>query len=106
MPAKHFDMHAAMRTHLSQPTGAAALEGQQGISFAISSVSTETDVSSAIGCIDTVKDVSAIAGRDNGANTTPAITRTASSRRMAELLFTNVASHKLAATESPTLSLS
>lgn len=102
MPAKHFDMHAAMRTHLSQPTGAAALDGQQGMSFAISSVSAEPDVSSAISCIDTVKDVSAIAGRDNGANTTPAITRIASSRRMAGLLFTNVVSHRLAATESQT----
>lgn len=103
MPAKHFDMHAAMRTHLSQPTGAAPLDGQQGMSFAISSVSAEPDVSSAIGCIDTAKDASAIAGRDNGANTTPAITRTASSRRMAELLFTNAASHREGTTESPAL---
>lgn len=103
MPAKHFDMHAAMRTHLSQPTGTAVPDGQQGMSFAISSVSAEPDVSSAIGCIDMVKGVSAIAARDNGANTTPAITKTASSRRMAELLFTNVASHREATTESPRL---
>jgi hypothetical protein len=50
MPAKHLDMQAAMKTHLSQSTG--AFDGQHGMSFAISSVVAEADISSAIACIE------------------------------------------------------
>jgi hypothetical protein len=38
MPVKHLDRQAAMKTHLSQPTGIGALDGQHGMSSAISSV--------------------------------------------------------------------
>jgi hypothetical protein len=38
MPVKHLDMQAAMKTHLSQSTGAGTFDGQHGISLAISSV--------------------------------------------------------------------
>ena len=33
MPVKHLDMQAAMDTHLSQPIGTGALDGQHGMSF-------------------------------------------------------------------------
>ena len=62
MPVKHLDMQAAMKTHLSQSTGAGAFDGQHGISFAISSVVADGDISSAIACIDTSEDVSAMTG--------------------------------------------
>jgi len=77
-------MQAAMKTHLSQSTGAGAFDGQHGISFAISSVVADGDILCTIACIDTSEDVSAMAGRETGANARPAITRIASSRRMAE----------------------
>ncbi len=35
IPVKHLLMQAAMKTHLSQSTGAGAFEGQQGMSSAI-----------------------------------------------------------------------
>jgi hypothetical protein len=82
MPVKHLVMQAAMKTHLSQPMGAAAFDGQQGISLAISSEGANADIPSAMAVIDTSDDISAITGRDNGANASPAIMRIESSRRM------------------------
>ena len=87
-PVKHIDVQAAMKAHLSQPTGKGALDGgQHGMSLAISSVVSEADISSAtaciLSCIETSEDVPAITGREAGANTRPAIARIASSRRMA-----------------------
>lgn len=52
MPVKHFDMQAAMNTHLSQSTGIGAFDGQHGMSLAISSVIADGDISSAIACIE------------------------------------------------------
>jgi hypothetical protein len=75
-------MQAAMSTHLSQLIGAGALEGQQGISLAISSTVADMDISSAIAGIDRSEVGAATTGRDNGANTRPAIMKVASSRRM------------------------
>jgi hypothetical protein len=85
MPVKHLDRQAAMYTHLSQPIGAGALDGQHGMSFAISSVVADGDgdIPSDIACIDTSGAVSAMTGRETGANARPAITRVASNRRMA-----------------------
>ena len=100
MPAKHLDMQAAMKTHLSQSTGAGAFDGQHGISFAISSVVADGDISSAMACIGTSEGVAAITGRETGAKATPTIIRIASSRRMAKFRFTSLGSHKLAAMES------
>src|SRR6266851_115950 len=37
MPVKHLDTQAVTYTHLSQPIGAGALDGQHGMSLAISS---------------------------------------------------------------------
>jgi hypothetical protein len=95
-------MQAAMKTHLSQSTGAGAFDGQHGISLAISSIVSDEDISddvisSAIPCIEVCDDVSAMTGRETGANARPAIIKTASSRRMAELRFTRSSSHSLAA---------
>ena len=56
MPVKHFDMQIAINTHVSQPTGVGAFDGQHGISFAISSVMIEGDASSAIVCIEASDD--------------------------------------------------
>jgi hypothetical protein len=81
MPAKHTDPQAAMKTHLSQSTG--AFDGQHGISSAISSVVTDADISSAIACIEACGDAFAMTGRETGANARPAIIKIASSRRMA-----------------------
>ena len=58
MPVKHLDMQAAMKTHLSQSTGAGAFDGQHGMSLAISSVVADGDISSAIACIDSVRKTS------------------------------------------------
>ena len=88
MPVKHFDMQAAMKTHLSQSTGAGAFDGQQGISPAISSVVADGDISSAIACIEAWEDSPAMTGEDNGANTSPAIMMIASRRRMVIWQFT------------------
>jgi hypothetical protein len=41
MPAKHTDLQAVMKTHLSQSTGAGTFDGQHGISLAISSIVTD-----------------------------------------------------------------
>src|SRR5882672_6602177 len=60
MPAKHLDMQAAMKTHLSQSTGAGAFDGQHGISFAISSVVPDGDISFAMACIGTSEGFAAI----------------------------------------------
>ncbi len=90
MPVKHLDMQAAMNTHLSQSTGIGAFDGQHGISLAISSVMADGDISSAIGCIEAWEDGSAMTGRATGANARPAITRTASSRRMVKVGFTDL----------------
>jgi len=46
--AKYIDMQAAMKKHLPQSTGAGALDGQHGISLAISSIVSDAAVSSAI----------------------------------------------------------
>ena len=89
-PVKHFDMQADMKTHLSQSTGAGAFDGQHGISFAISPVAADGDNSSAMACIEAWKDASAMTGWETGANARPAIIKTASSRRMARLRFTDV----------------
>jgi hypothetical protein len=99
MPVKHFDMQAAMKTHLSQPTGAGAFDGQHGMSLAISSVMADGDISSAIACIEMSGDVSAMTGWETGANARPTINRIASSRRMVKLRLTNPDSHKIAANE-------
>jgi len=100
MPAKHLDMQAAMKTHLSQSTGAGAFDGQHGISFAISSVVPDGDISFAMACIGTSEGVPAMTGRETGAKARPTITRIASRRRMAKFRFTSLGSHKLAAMES------
>ena len=99
MPMKHLDMQAAIKTHMSQPAGTGAFDGQHGMSLAISSVAA-ADISSAIACIETSEGVAAMTGPAIGANARPAITKTASSRRMAECRFTGAGSHKRAAMES------
>ena len=84
MPVKYLDMQAAIHAHLSQSTGTGAFDGQHGMSFAISSIVSDEDISSAIAGIEACADTSAITGRETGARASPAIIRTASSRRMAE----------------------
>lgn len=101
MPVKQFDMQVDMKTHLSQSTGAGAFDGQHGISFAISSIVADGDIPSTMACIEAWEDASAITGCETGANARPAIIKTASSRRMARLRFTDLRSHKLAAMGSP-----
>jgi len=86
MPTKPKEVQAAMKTHLSQSTGAGAFDGQQGMSFAIS---TGSDMSGIV-CIDISGNISAMTGRETGANARPAIKRIASSRRMAKLRFTDL----------------
>ena len=93
MPAKHLDMQAAMNTHLPQSTGAGAFDGQHGISLAISSVMADGDISSTIEAWETG---SAMTGRETGANTRPAIIKTARRRRMAIWQLTPSKSHKIA----------
>src|SRR5512146_901657 len=104
MPAKHTEPQAAMNTHLSQSTGTGAFDGQHGMSPAISSIisadiSDEVIsgeaiggdvISSAIACVGPCKDVAAITGRATGASARPAITTTASNRRMAKIGFTTL----------------
>jgi hypothetical protein len=100
MPAKHFDMHADMNTHLPQSTDAGTFDGQHGISFAISSVVAGADISD-IACIDmSEENIFAMAGRETGAKARPAIKRIASSWRMAQLSFTGLNSHTLAVIET------
>ena len=71
-----------MKIHLSQPIGAGAFDGQQGMSPVIASAVGGADPSSVIADIDTSDTVPAMAGRATGARTRPAITEIASSRRM------------------------
>jgi hypothetical protein len=73
---------AAMKMHLSQPIGAGAFGGQQGMSPVIAPAVLGADPSSAMAGIDTSDAVAAMAGRANGAKTRPAIMNIASSRRM------------------------
>ena len=104
-PVKHMDVQAAMKTHLSQPIGGAgALDGQHGISLAISSVVSAADMSSAtaciLSCIDTSEAIGcAITGRETGANARPAITGITSSQRMTEFRFTKSGSRDQVAIE-------
>ena len=97
MPTKPRDVQAAMKTHLSQPTGVGAFDGQHGMSPAISSVISEADILSAIACIDMSANEAAMTGWDRGANARPAITRIASSRRMVKFRFTELESRNLVA---------
>jgi hypothetical protein len=83
-----------MNTHLSQSTGVGAFDGQQGISFAVSSAIADMDMSSAIAGTDASEDVPAMTGRENGASTSPAIMTIASSRRMVIWRFTSAKFHK------------
>jgi hypothetical protein len=94
MPVKHFVVQAAMKRHLSQPTGTAAFDGQHGISLAISPVVAVADIPSATAAIGPSDGTSAITGRDIGANASPAIIKIESSRRMVTFLFTLPGSHK------------
>jgi hypothetical protein len=96
-PTKPSDVQAAMKTHLSQPTGVGAFDGQHGMSLAISSAMADADISSAIACIDASEDISAMTGRETGANARPAITMIASSRRMVKFRFTKLDSRNLVA---------
>ncbi len=120
MPAKHTEPQAAMKTHLSQSTGAGAFDGQHGMSSATSAI-TSADISaevisgeviggdvisSAIAGMGPCGDVAAITGRETGANARPAIIRIASKRRMAKVRFTVANSHRLVAMErSPAFKL-
>lgn len=81
MPVKHFDMQTAINTHLSQ--SAAAGDGQHGISLAIASVMVDGNISSATAWVEALGDGAAMTGWESGAQTSPAIITTASSRRMA-----------------------
>jgi hypothetical protein len=99
---KPMDMQFAIKRHLSQPSGAGAgaFDGQHGMSLGISSVAADDDISSTIASIDASGDIAAMTGRETGASARPAITRIASSRRMAKFRFTVRDSHKWAAVES------
>lgn len=70
-----------MRRHFSQLIGAGAFDGQHGMSFAISSA--VAAISCDIAAIAPADGDSAMTGRDNGANTRPAIMKIATSWRMA-----------------------
>ena len=109
-PAKQAEPQAAMKTHLSQSTGAGAFDGQHGMSLAISSIisadSSDEVISSVIACWAPCEDAAAITGRETGASARPAIMRIASNRRMAEMRFTVANSHRLVAMKrSPVSSL-
>ena len=92
-----------MQKQLSQLRGAGAFDGQHGMSPAISSVGTVDDISSAIACIEASEDIPAMTGRETGANTRPAITEIANSRRMVKLRFKDQNTQKLATmASSPT----
>ncbi|SDT43907.1 hypothetical protein SAMN05444158_6068 [Bradyrhizobium canariense] len=97
-PVKHLAAQAAINTHLSQPIGAGAFDGQQGMSFAISSGMADADISSAIAGSEVMP---AMTGRENGANASPAIMKIASSRRMVIWRFTSTKSHRRARIDSP-----
>lgn len=72
-----------MNTHLPQSITTV----QHGVSFAISS-DADMDISCAIAEVDASEVAPAMTGRDNGAKTSPAIMKTASSRRMVIWRFT------------------
>jgi hypothetical protein len=93
-------MQPIISTHLSQSTGIGALVGQHGISFAVSSAVADIDTSSAITDIDASEVMPAMMGRDNGANTSPAIMKIASSPRMVIWRFTPPKSHRTAQIDS------
>ena len=95
-------MQAVMNTHLPQSIGAGALDGQHGMSLAISSVIADGNASSAIACVETPEDDLAITGPETGASAKPAITRIATSRRMVIWQFTPLESHRMAQIGSPT----
>ena len=82
-----------MNTHLSQPMGAGALGGQQGMSSTASSAIADADISFAIADIESSDIDRANTGRDSGANISPAITEIASRRRMVIWRFTSAKSH-------------
>jgi len=86
-----------MSTHLSQSITTA----QHGMSFAISAAVADMDISCAIAEVDASNVVPAMTGRDNGAKTSPAIMKTASSRRMVIWRFTPKRSHRTAQIDSP-----
>lgn len=90
-------MQMAIKTHLSQPMGAGAFDGQQGISSIVASAAADADMSSIVADIDAsgmdssdiiVSDIDtsgmepAMAGRANGARTRLAVMKIASRRRM------------------------
>ena len=85
-----------MNTHLPQSIGAGALDGQHGMSLAISSVIAGGDASSAIACVEASEDDVAITGPESGASAKPAITRIATSRRMVIWQLTPLKSHRMA----------
>lgn len=95
-------MQAAMRMHFSQSTGDGAFDGQHGMSFAISSVVADTATSYDIPAIAPSGGDSAMTGRDNGANTKPAIMKIATSWRMAIWWLMVSKSHTRAEIESLT----
>jgi hypothetical protein len=94
------DMQAAMKTHLSQSTGAGAFDGQHGMSLAISSIVAAADTSSVIACIEACDVISAMTGRETGANARPAIIKTASSRRVVKRRCTGPGFSNLVTTEA------
>lgn len=90
-------MQTAIKTHLSQPMGVGAFDGQHGISSIVASATADADMSSIVADIDAsgmdssdiiVSDIDtsgmepAMAGRANGARTRLAVMKIASSRRM------------------------
>ncbi len=89
--------------HLSQSPG----DGQHGMSFTILSTVADIDISSAIASsaivdadADASEAVPAMTGRDNGAKTSPAIMKIASSWRMVIWRFTPIKSHSTAQIDS------
>jgi hypothetical protein len=102
MPGKHGAEQAAINKHRSQPIGADAFDGQHGILFAIAAIAvaagafiaamSDIDMSgiamsdieasdAEISDIETFGIAPVIMGRDIGADTRPAIIKTASSQR-------------------------
>jgi hypothetical protein len=93
MPVRLLPVEHAMKTQLSQPTGAAAFDGQHGMSFAISSITAEADISFAMACMCMSAAVRAIPGWETGVRANPAINKIANSRRMRRDGFTGASSH-------------
>ena len=94
MPVKHLDRQAAMYTHLSQLIGAGALDGQHGMSLAISSAVADIDISFAIPDIAASGIAPAMTGEDSGANTSPAMMTIATRRRIVIWRLTPPESHR------------